>query len=103
MIISAIEKNTILSIGTAFVLCSGLIIAANRSDMPANPINLLTGYDLLNEFDCVTLFNRTVLTLYVVMIAYIVVIAFLWIATIRLFMCSGRIKSVLIRIKEAAD
>lgn len=102
MIISAAAKNSIVSVGTAFALCAGLIIAANRSDLLINPVNLLTGYELLSEFKCVTILGKPMLTLYAVIILYAVGSLVLGAAAICLFKYSGRINCVHIRTEKNA-
>lgn len=78
ILISALLRNTIAAICSAFALCIGLIIGASfYTNIFANPINMLTGYNLIANFDCIIIFGNAIHTIYFAMAVYILAIVML--------------------------
>lgn len=74
ILISAISKNSIISLCICFVAIILLMLFANKNSIIVNPINMLLVYKLLEKFDCTIIFGKPILSLYIALIIYIIVI-----------------------------
>ncbi len=73
MLISYFTKNTIASTVISFMLIVAMIIFADGTLSPVNPINMLSSYKLLMQFDCVTIFGKPCLSIYTSIAFYLII------------------------------
>lgn len=77
-LISAISKNSIISLCICFIAITLLMISANKNSIIVNPVNMLLVYKLLEKFDCTIIFGKPILSLYIALAIYIIVIVALF-------------------------